>query len=303
MSHTIVNFYYCVLTVLICKTITFRKCDYRYQDILDNQDNFVAYIEIYFLALSHIPTLDTHELKPILIIGNKDCIKREWSNIAEFDEVFIIDGTPLDQNIFRAANIAQCSSCIILGSTASLDEDPPLIDKQPIVYSLALTSKALGLNDRSIHKVTDLYKGQNMQFLNLEDENDSENFITSQPFAQGECISSTIFDSLVAMAYFNPGSTALFKNLVTGAGVNQATCIRKRKKEYQHQFTLPSTPELKPSLYQYRLRFLRVSLQNSEFCGVKFFDAFQIFLKEKKFCIGIYRLQIKKEKENKINDM
>ena len=31
-----VNFCYCVLTALICKTITFRKCDYRYRDILDN---------------------------------------------------------------------------------------------------------------------------------------------------------------------------------------------------------------------------------------------------------------------------
>ena len=52
----IVNFYYCVLTALICKTITFCKCDYQYRDILDNRDNFVANIEIYFLALSHTPT-------------------------------------------------------------------------------------------------------------------------------------------------------------------------------------------------------------------------------------------------------
>ena len=29
----VVNFCYCVL---VCKTISFRKCDYRYRDILDN---------------------------------------------------------------------------------------------------------------------------------------------------------------------------------------------------------------------------------------------------------------------------
>ena len=253
-----------------------------------------------FVSPLRASTLDKdNELKPILIIGNKDCIKREWSNIAEFDEVFIIDGTPLDRNILRAANIAQCSSCIILGSTASLDEDPALIDKQPILCSLALTSKALGLNDRSIYKVTELYKGENVQFLDLEDEDDSENFITSQPFAQGECISSTIFDSLVAVAYYNLGSTALFKNLVTSGGVNQARRIQKHKKENQHQFALPSTPEPKPSLY--RPRFLQVSLQNSEFCGMRFSDVFQNFLKQEKLCIGIYRLhdQDKKENENK----
>ena len=37
---------YCVLTALICKTISFCKCDYRYQEILDNQDNLVVNIEI-----------------------------------------------------------------------------------------------------------------------------------------------------------------------------------------------------------------------------------------------------------------
>ena len=41
-----VNFSYCVLTALLCETITFCKCDNRYRDILDNRDNFVVNIEI-----------------------------------------------------------------------------------------------------------------------------------------------------------------------------------------------------------------------------------------------------------------
>ena len=31
------------------------KCDYKYWDILDNQDNFVVNTEIWFWALSHTP--------------------------------------------------------------------------------------------------------------------------------------------------------------------------------------------------------------------------------------------------------
>ena len=42
----IVNFCYFILTVLIWETITFHKCVYRYRDILDNRDKFVANIEI-----------------------------------------------------------------------------------------------------------------------------------------------------------------------------------------------------------------------------------------------------------------
>ena len=52
----IVNFCYCLLTAFKCKTFTFCKCDYRYRDVLDNQDNFVANIKIYFLALPYTPS-------------------------------------------------------------------------------------------------------------------------------------------------------------------------------------------------------------------------------------------------------
>jgi len=52
-QKTYSKFFYCVLTALICEKITFCKCDYRYQDILDNQDNFVVNIEIFLNALFH----------------------------------------------------------------------------------------------------------------------------------------------------------------------------------------------------------------------------------------------------------
>ena len=76
-----------------------------------------------------------------------------------------------------------------------------------------------------------MYKEENVQFLDLEDEDDSvQGFINSQPFAQGECISSTVFDLLVGVAYFNPGATTLFeKLLVIGGSVNQANPKQKRK--------------------------------------------------------------------------
>ena len=254
-----------------------------------------------FVSPLRARTLTAHELKPILIIGNKDCIQNEWSNIAEFDNVFVIDGSPLDQDVLKAANIAHCSSCIILGSTASLDEDPALIDKQPILCSLTLTSldfkdgMSETLSGKHIHKVTELYKDENVQFLDLEDEDDSiAGFINSQPFAQGECISSTVFDSLVAVAYFNPGATALFEKLVTGGSVNQAK-PKQRGNRPTRRFTVSTAPEPKPSLY--RPRFLQISLQSPEyekFHDAKFSELFEALLEEKQLCIGIYR-RIKEE--------
>ena len=249
-----------------------------------------------FVSPLRARTLRKHELKQILIIGNKDCIQNEWSNIAEYDDVYVIDGTPLDQDILKAANIAHCNSCIILGSTASLDEDPALIDKQPILCSLTLTS--LDFRDaamagearrgKDIHKVTELYREENVQFLDLEDEDDNASgFINSQPFAQGECVSSTVFDSLVAVAYFNPGATALFEKLVTGGSVNQAKPKQKQKQKRSRRFTI-STPEPKPSLY--RPRFLQISLEShTKYHNCPFSQLFEALLAQKQLCIGIYR--------------
>ena len=249
-----------------------------------------------FVSPLRASTLQPEELKPILIIGNKDCIQNEWSNIAEFDNIFVIDGSPLDQDILKAANIAHCSSCIILGSTASLDADPALIDKQPILCSLTLTSldfkdrMSETLSGKHIHKVTELYKEENVQFLDLEDEDDSiAGFINSEPFIQGECISSTVFDSLVAVAYFNPGATALFEKLVTGGSVSQAKPKQKGNRSTR-RFTLSSAPEPKPSLY--RPRFLQISLQDpnyQQFHSCRFSELFQALLEKQELCIGIFR--------------
>ena len=61
----------------MCKTITFRKCDYGYRDILDNRDNFVGNIEIYFLALSHTPNVN------VLILSSSlpSCLMRAHAGL------------------------------------------------------------------------------------------------------------------------------------------------------------------------------------------------------------------------------
>ena len=249
-----------------------------------------------FVSPLRSSTLQLDELKPIVIIGNKDCIEGEWSNIAEFDNVFVIDGSPLDQDTLKAANVAHCSSCLILGSTASLDEDPALIDKQPILCSLTLSSLNFSsgglvgdaLTGKHINKVTELYREENVEFLDLEDDDeDASTFISSQPFACGECISSSVFDSLVGVAYYNPGATGLFEKLVTGGSISQAK-PKLRKKSRRMTYSTP--PKQKPS--SYRPRFQQISLDKQEyeqFQRKSFATLFKSLLKEKKLSIGVYR--------------
>ena len=227
-------------------------------------------------------TLQQNEMKEIVIIGNKDCIKKEWNNIEKFDKVFILDGNPLDQDVLKAANVAQFSSCLILGSTSRLDDDPALIDKQPILCSLTLSSPnfsraaSAALSRKHFNKVTELYQEENVDFLDLKDNDENAStFISAQPFACGECISSSVFDALVGVAYYNPGAIGLLEKLVTGEGTSQAK---------------PTSP--KDTLLSYRPRFQQISLQKQEyeqFQHQQFATLFKSLLEKKKLCVGVYR--------------
>ena len=226
-----------------------------------------------FISPLRACSLKEHELKPIVIIGNKDCIQHVWCEIANFNEIFIIDGNPLDKGVLAAANVAQCSSCVILGSTASLDEeDTALIDKQPILCSLTLTAKGKK-SCKSINRITELYKEENVRFLDLNDKDSGKNFVTSHTYAQGECMSNSIFDALVAVTYFNPGVTALFEKMVTGENNDSDTCSNS---------VLSCWP-----------RFLQISLQEENykrFEGLNFSELFAYLLEEKMLAIGISRV-------------
>jgi len=243
-----------------------------------------------FVSPLRSSTMQPDELKRIVIIGNKDCIQEEWNDIEEFDKIFIIDGSPLDQDVLKAANVAHCSSCLILGSTSSLDEDPALIDKQPILCSLTLSSLDFtsgdALTGKHFNKVTELYREENVEFLDLEDDDeDASTFISAQPFACGECISSSVFDSLVGTAYYNPGATGLFEKLVTGGSTSQP---KLRKKSRRMTYSTP--PVEKPS--SYRPRFQQISLEEpdyQQFQHQTFANLFKSLLEQKKLCIGVYR--------------
>ena len=264
-------FYYCTgrdfqsaLTVQVTVKDHIILCTFN----LKESDRLSLYS---FVSPLRACSLKEDELKPIVIIGNKECIRRMWSQISNFQDIFVIDGNPLDTGILTNANVAQCSCCVVLGSTASLDEDPALIDKQPILCSLTLTAKGIKFS-KSINRTTELYKEENVRFLDLSDKDNGKSFVTSHTYAQGDCISGSIFDALVAVTYFNPGVTALFEMLVTSEN-DLITCSNR--------------------VLSCRPRFLQISLQEENykrFGGLNFSELFAYLLEERMLCIGISRV-------------
>lgn len=80
--------------------------------------------------------LHYHELKPVVIVGNYDYVKREWKMLQNLPKISVLNGSPLSRADLRAVNINLCDMCVILSAKIPSSDDPTLADKEAILASL-----------------------------------------------------------------------------------------------------------------------------------------------------------------------
>lgn len=80
--------------------------------------------------------LHYHELKPVVIVGNYDYVKREWKMLQNLPKITVLNGSPLSRADLRAVNINLCDMCVILSAKIPSSDDPTLADKEAILASL-----------------------------------------------------------------------------------------------------------------------------------------------------------------------
>lgn len=80
--------------------------------------------------------LHYHELKPVVIVGNYDYVKREWKTLQNLPKISVLNGSPLSRADLRAVNINLCDMCVILSAKIPSSDDPTLVDKEAILASL-----------------------------------------------------------------------------------------------------------------------------------------------------------------------
>ncbi|ESO08881.1 hypothetical protein HELRODRAFT_168799 [Helobdella robusta] len=85
------------------------------------------------------------ELKHVVLVGDKEYMKKEWKNICNFPKISILGGSPLNRANLRAVHINMCDMCIILSARNSTGEDSNLVDKEAILCSLNI--KAMTFDD------------------------------------------------------------------------------------------------------------------------------------------------------------
>ncbi|EDV25463.1 uncharacterized protein TRIADDRAFT_23687, partial [Trichoplax adhaerens] len=188
------------------------------------------------LRTSNIPI---DELKTIIILGDIQYIRKDWENICNFHNVYVMHGSPLRRGDIRSVNINLCDMCIVLAIKTKFDiDDPFLEDRESILASLNIKAtdfKPIDLPDKEIiggvfnrpggvptkgHQVPmliDLVNGDNVEFVDDDDDDDPDLEVhLTQPFACGTAFASTVLDSLTSMVYYNRSCLSIIKGLVTG---------------------------------------------------------------------------------------
>uniref|UniRef100_A0A6G1SEK4 Calcium-activated potassium channel slo-1 n=2 Tax=Aceria tosichella TaxID=561515 RepID=A0A6G1SEK4_9ACAR len=105
--------------------------------------------------------LHYHELKPVVIVGNYDYVKREWKMLQNLPKISVLNGSPLSRADLRAVNINLCDMCVILSAKIPSSDDPTLADKEAILASLNI--KAMTFDEIITVAHNDPTKGGSVQ--------------------------------------------------------------------------------------------------------------------------------------------
>ncbi|CAL8084951.1 unnamed protein product [Calicophoron daubneyi] len=175
-----------------------------------------------------------NELKPIVLVGNENFLRREWNNLSCFPQVYCLPGSPLSRYDLRLAQIRYCSVCVVFGSGGQTrSDDPYMLDKEVILCSLNIRGLRFPpvkshLEDSKIPNrrsgseiplITELMNDANICYLDPEDTET----VTSEgsacltaTFARGIAFTSSVLDVLASTAYFDQNAMTLIRHLITG---------------------------------------------------------------------------------------
>ena len=179
-----------------------------------------------FLEPLRRTTIAEEDLMPVTIIAHEKFLEREWTCINNFPKVRVLPGTPLDWNNLSLACVETCRVCVILTASKKGEEleEAALRDKEAILCSLMIhnhhTKAGSGVKPPLI--ITDLIEESNVQFLDIEDEDEDDGHIyTAQPFACGEAFAASLFDSITSSTFHSPGILFLIEQLISSSRSDQ----------------------------------------------------------------------------------
>ena len=170
----------------------------------------------YYILPLRARYLGKENIKYLVILAN-NMPKDLWDSISRFENIILINGSPLSVEDLLRANIEYADKAVILGNNNINDN----YDKQMIDGETIFIYKAIKKCNPNIQIMAELVYDSNIEFLLPDDElkkfnNGEIHFVNTSVFSSGEVYVSSIIDTLTCQAYYNKHIVTIIGQLLTG---------------------------------------------------------------------------------------
>ena len=194
------------------------------KDTIRNSDIYKNHILVcgthpslyYYIQPLRARYLGKENLKYLVILSNN--MSQELIDaISRFENIILIEGSPLSIEDLLRANIEYADKAVILGSN-NINEN---YEKQMIDGETIFIYKAIKMCNPNIQIMTELVYDSNIEFLLPDEElkkfNHGEiHFVNTSVFSSGEVYVSSLIDTLTCQAYYNKHIVTIIGQLLTG---------------------------------------------------------------------------------------
>lgn len=204
-------------------------------------------------------TIPEDDILPITIIANQKYLEKEWPCINNFPKVSVLPRSPLDWDALSLAGVETCRVCVILTASKKDEEkeEAALRDKEAILCSLMIHNHHNKVGSPRATPpliITDLIEETNVQFLDIEDDDDDDGHIYSaQPYACGEAFAGSLFDSITSSTYHSPGILFFVGQLISASNCERCCTLSTIKRIPLTSIPLSTSCTNFQQLYSYML--------------------------------------------------
>eukprot|EP01038_Epipyxis_sp_PR26KG_P006416 gene6416-8833_t len=160
----------------------------------------------------------------IVILYPYDIPYDVWQRISIFDCMVVVRGSPLEESNLKRAGIFRASDVIILadGSISDVDENKT-IEKNTLRDTEGIfVYQCIKRMNPGINIVMEIINQSNIPYLDSATADSfgyslsSSDYKFSQPYASGALFNTSLLDSLICQAYYNPQIIKVMHKLISG---------------------------------------------------------------------------------------
>jgi hypothetical protein len=172
---------------------------------LSNLYDFICPLRAKYLGrLCHIVILYPYEIPQHI-----------WRRISIFEGIFHVRGSPLEESDIRRAGIFRASQVVVLADPNAEDQESQASVDALVDADAIFTYHCVRRLNEKTQVMIEIVKQQNVTYLDPTAGMDSDYKFTPQ-FAAGLLFTSSMLDSIVCQAFYNPQIIRVLNQLISG---------------------------------------------------------------------------------------